>query len=94
MEKVNFRLGWTDAKYRNTLTDEQKKALGDNPVGHIELAKDARADRGEAVLYIDGFEPITFSIWSILSNCSNISAAMSSTSTCCCFSIPEDPNRP
>jgi mersacidin/lichenicidin family type 2 lantibiotic len=85
-------LGWTDDSYRSNLTDEQQKQLGENPAGRIELAKDARADRGEATIFIDGFEPVTFSIWSVLTNCSNISAAMSSTSTCCCFSIPEDPS--
>ena len=91
MKKVDFRLAFTDETFAKGMTDAQKKVLGENPVGRIELDASARADRGEATLHIDGFEPVTFSIWSVLANCENISQAMSSTSTCCCFSIPEDP---
>ena len=43
---------------------------------------------GASTSFKDGSQPVQLSLWSWLSNCENISNAMSSTSTCCCYFIP------
>lgn len=92
MPRIDFVLAWKDSDFRDGLTPEERDALPECPIGYLDLVPGESVESGRAVLRIKGFEPVQFSLWSFLANCENISNAMSSTSTCCCYSIPTDPS--
>ena len=89
MSKVNVIRAWKDRNYRNSLTAEQKAALPENPAGAVEVPADvAQNVNGGTRLQIasnGGGGGVFFITASWLCNCKNISAAMSVTSSCCCY---------
>ena len=44
MKKEQIIRAWSDADYFFSLSDEQREQLPDNPVGMVELSKDALRD--------------------------------------------------
>ena len=83
---------WKDPAYRASLSDAERQRLPENPAGAIELPDhDARNVHGGLDLVGRSRGDDQFITASWLCNCENISKAMSATSTCCCFSIPQDP---
>lgn len=89
MSNIDIIRAWKDEEYRHSLSEEQRSQLPENPAGSLELAEQEMQNLvgGAATSLKDGSQPLQLSFWSIISNCKNISQAMSSTSTCCCFSI-------
>jgi len=89
MSNIDIIRAWKDEEYRHSLSEEQRSQLPENPAGSLELADQEMQNLvgGASTSLKDGSQPLQLSVWSWLSNCKNISQAMSSTSTCCCFSI-------
>jgi len=89
MSNIDIIRAWKDEEYRHSLSEEQRSQLPENPAGSLELADQEMQNLvgGAAKSLKNGSQPLQLSLWSIVANCKNISQAMSSTSTCCCFSI-------
>ncbi|MEQ8467100.1 mersacidin/lichenicidin family type 2 lantibiotic [Coleofasciculus sp. E1-EBD-02] len=89
MSNIDIIRAWKDEEYRQSLSEEQRSQLPENPAGSLELAEQEMQNLvgGASTSLKNGSQPLQLSLWSWLSNCKNISQAMSSTSTCCCFSI-------
>ncbi|MEQ9625847.1 mersacidin/lichenicidin family type 2 lantibiotic [Coleofasciculus chthonoplastes] len=89
MSNIDIIRAWKDEEYRHSLSEEQRSQLPENPAGSLELAEqDMQNLVGGATKSLkNGSQPLQLSLPSWISNCENISQAMSSTSTCCCFSI-------
>ncbi|MEQ9358058.1 mersacidin/lichenicidin family type 2 lantibiotic [Coleofasciculus sp. F4-SAH-05] len=90
MSNIDIIRAWKDEEYRQSLSEEQRSQLPENPAGSLELAEQDMQNLvgGASTSLKNGSQPLQLSLWSWLSNCKNISNAMSSTSTCCCYSIP------
>jgi mersacidin/lichenicidin family type 2 lantibiotic len=90
MSNIDIIRAWKDEEYRQSLSEEQRSQLPENPAGSLELAEQDMQNLvgGASTSLKNGSQPLQLSLWSWLSNCENISNAMSSTSTCCCYSIP------
>ncbi|GEM_PF-1016888 len=89
MSNIDIIRAWKDEEYRQSLSEEQRSQLPENPAGSLELAEQEMQNLvgGASTSLKDGSQPFQLSVWSWISNCKNISNAMSSTSTCCCYSM-------
>ena len=76
MKKADVVRAWRDPEYRKSLSQAERDALPPSPVGDAptHVSDDAlRRVSGGGL------------IWSLLTRCEEISAEMSSSSRCCCF---------
>jgi len=89
MSNIDIIRAWKDEEYRHSLSEEQRSQLPENPAGSLELAAQEMQNLvgGASTSLKDASQPVQLSFWSWISNCKNISNAMSSTSTCCCYSM-------
>ncbi|MDB9373349.1 mersacidin/lichenicidin family type 2 lantibiotic [Nodularia sphaerocarpa] len=86
MSNIDIIRAWKDEEYRNSLSEEQRSMLPENPAGILEMADQEIQNLvgGEARYASQPVQSAYLPSW--LTNCKNISNAMSVTSTCCCFS--------
>lgn len=88
MSNIDIIRAWKDEDYRNSLSAEQRSQLPENPAGMLEMEdQEMQSLVGGKRLSTGTSQPVQLSLWSHLTNCRNISNAMSSTSKCCCYSI-------